>query len=102
MLMATNTLLEIGLWPQTREEMKKLASFKPLAGAYSKAQEDLKSSEGTREQIMGSLKACDEKLSGIKACNHSSAHASVNPLYILGVLVGDITDIAFSKCFWWE
>jgi len=51
---------------QTREEMKKLASLKPMTGLFAKAQEDLKSSEGTREQIMGRLKACDEKISGFK------------------------------------
>jgi len=47
--------------------MKKLGGLKPMTGSFAKAQEDLKSSEGTREQIMTSLKACDDKLSGIKA-----------------------------------
>ena len=52
---------------QAREEIKKLVALKPMTGLYAKAQDDLKSSEGTREQIMTHLKACDDKLSGIKA-----------------------------------
>lgn len=63
----THSTVDLKSEAKTREEMKKLASLKPMTGLFAKAQEDLKSSEGTREQIMGRLKACDEKISGFKA-----------------------------------
>lgn len=64
---------------QTRDEMKRLAGLKPLTGSYSKAQDDLKASDASRDQIMGSLKACDEKLSSIKA-EEEQQRASVNEM----------------------
>lgn len=59
--------------------MKRLATLKPMTGAYTKAQEDLKSSDSSRDQIMASLKACDEKLSSIKA-EEEQQRASVNEM----------------------
>ena len=59
--------------------MKRLASLKPMTGAYAKAQEDLKASDASRDQIMGSLKACDEKLSSIKG-EEEQQRASVNEM----------------------
>ena len=64
---------------QTREEMKRLAGLKPMTGSFSKAQDDLKASDASRDQIMGSLKACDEKLTSIKA-EEEQQRASVNEM----------------------
>lgn len=64
---------------QLRTEMKRLASLKPQTGAYSKAQEDLKTSDTSRNNIMASLKACDEKLTSIKA-EEEQQRASLNEM----------------------
>lgn len=75
----THNTIDLKQENKTRDEMKRLAGLKPLTGTYAKAQEDLKASDASRDQIMGSLKACDEKLTSIKG-EEEQQRASVNEM----------------------
>lgn len=57
--------------------MKKLAVLKPLVDVYAREEAALKGTDGTRQQVLDRLRACDERLSGIKAEEETQrAHVS--------------------------